>query len=311
MDATLHTALEAWLRERDPDARLVRAWPLKGGVSSGMIAFEASRPGEPDVRFVLRQPSGHVAGGAPVAARREHQLLTWLDDRGAIVPQPYDLDVFGARFGKPSLVIEFVEGDMRFDPRDRIAYARAFAGGLYHVHWHGRAQNGLDFLPEIASVAAVMLERVRREAPANSDEAGWLDLLMPRFPIEERNESTLLHGDYWPGNVLWGDGCISAIVDWEESAWGDPLSDLALSRLDLLWMLDEAAVDAFTAHYADLTDVDLTRLPEWDLWASLRPYGCLDLWSSGWPSFGRPDINAQTMAIKLKAFAQRAVERLA
>lgn len=113
MDESLTAALDAWIRERDPAARLARAWPLKGGVSSGMIAFEALKPGEPPARYVLRQPGPNAAGGGPVAARREHQLLTWLDDSGAIAPHPYDLDVFGARFGKPSLVIEFVEGAMQ------------------------------------------------------------------------------------------------------------------------------------------------------------------------------------------------------
>ena len=97
MDATLTAALDAWIGERDPGARLARAWPLKGGVSSGMIAFEALKPGRPPVRYVLRQPSGQAVGGPSDAARREHQLLSWLDSVGAIAPAPSDLDMSGVR----------------------------------------------------------------------------------------------------------------------------------------------------------------------------------------------------------------------
>jgi aminoglycoside phosphotransferase (APT) family kinase protein len=37
----------------------------------------------------------------------------------------------------------------------------------------------------------------------------------------------LLHGDFWPGNALWRDGALVAILDWEDAAIGDPLADVA------------------------------------------------------------------------------------
>jgi aminoglycoside phosphotransferase (APT) family kinase protein len=37
----------------------------------------------------------------------------------------------------------------------------------------------------------------------------------------------VLHGDYWPGNVLWRDGRLVGVIGWEEAAFGDPLADLA------------------------------------------------------------------------------------
>jgi aminoglycoside phosphotransferase (APT) family kinase protein len=305
----LHDALAAWVAERFPGGRLLRTWSLKGGVSSKMTAFEAATAVGP-TRFVLRQLQSETGAGQPADVRREHRLLTWLEDSGACTPEVYALDLFGERFGRPGLILEYVDGEPDYNPADRIEFGRAFAGGLYHAHWHGQAQNGLDFLPEIAGRAERILSHVEREASLGSDEAHWASVLRGRFPIEERNPPTLLHADYWPGNVLWNDGRLAAIVDWEEAAWGDPLADLAIARLDLLWMAGEEAVEAFTARYVELTDADLTRLPEWDLVAALRPYGYLDLWSSTWPANGRPDITARTMAVALRAFAERAVTAL-
>jgi aminoglycoside phosphotransferase (APT) family kinase protein len=45
-----------------------------------------------------------------------------------------------------------------------------------------------------------------------------------------RGESVFLHGDVWPGNLLWiGDRCVG-LIDWKEACVGDPGSDLANLR---------------------------------------------------------------------------------
>src|SRR5690606_20855011 len=64
--------------------------------------------------------------------------------------------------------------------------------------------------------------------------------------------AALLHGDYWPGNVLWRAGRLAAVIDWEDAALGDPLADLAISRLDLLWIFGPEAMRAFTDRYRSL-----------------------------------------------------------
>src|SRR4051794_22869905 len=43
-------------------------------------------------------------------------------------------------------------------------------------------------------------------------------------------DSVFLHGDVWPGNLLWiGDRCVG-LIDWKEACVGDPGSDLANLR---------------------------------------------------------------------------------
>ena len=71
----------------------------------------------------------------------------------------------------------------------------------------------------------------------------------------------LVHGDYWPGNILWRDGRIVAVVDWEDAAVGEPLADLANCRLEILWSFGIEAMNDFTDDYRSLMTVDFTNLP--------------------------------------------------
>jgi aminoglycoside phosphotransferase (APT) family kinase protein len=115
-------------------------------------------------------------------------------------------------------------------------------------------------------------------------------------------EGVLLHGDYWPGNTLWRDGGLVAVIDWEDAARGDPLADVANARLELLWSHGGDAMEAFTARYAQ-TGVDLSELPRWDLWADRRLTPRLASW-------GLEPARAEAMLAARDAFVARASARL-
>jgi aminoglycoside phosphotransferase (APT) family kinase protein len=109
-------------------------------------------------------------------------------------------------------------------------------------------------------------------------EGAIRDALVAAWPLPRRNRPALLHGDYWPGNILWQDGRLVAIVDWEDAARGDPLADLANSRLEVLWAFGIEAMRLFTHHYRATTALDVANLPYWDLYAALRPASKLSTW---------------------------------
>ena len=88
---------------------------------------------------------------------------------------------------------------------------------------------------------------------------------------------------------------IAAAIDWENAAVGDPLADVATTRLDLLWAFGPRAMTTFTTHYAALSAVDLSNLPQWDLAATLRPAGAISIWAADWHAYGRPDLTATKM----------------
>jgi aminoglycoside phosphotransferase (APT) family kinase protein len=55
-----------------------------------------------------------------------------------------------------------------------------------------------------------------------------LDVLDREAPEAQR--IGLLHGDYRLPNLMWHEGRISAVLDWELAFVGDPLSDLAFTQ---------------------------------------------------------------------------------
>jgi aminoglycoside phosphotransferase (APT) family kinase protein len=126
----------------------------------------------------------------------------------------------------------------------------------------------VPFLPtQIDSIAKQLHER------PTTDAVQLWDTLQSAWPIiaNWQNPTVLLHGDYWPGNTIWNDGQLVAIIDWEDAAIGNPLTDLANSRLEVLWAGGSAAMESFTQHYQSLTHADLSMLPYWDLCAAMRP----------------------------------------
>ncbi|HYI01988.1 phosphotransferase, partial [Hyalangium sp.] len=73
---------------------------------------------------------------------------------------------------------------------------------------------------------------------------------------------------------------IAAVIDWEDAAVGDPLSDLACSRVELMCAYGEAAMEAFTAHYlrARGQAVDSEELALWELLVSSAALALMDRW---------------------------------
>ena len=61
-----------------------------------------------------------------------------------------------------------------------------------------------------------------------------------------------------------------AVIDWEDAALGDPLADVANSRLEILWAFGIAAMIGCTRQYRSMTAVDFANLPYWDLCVALR-----------------------------------------
>ncbi len=106
-----------------------------------------------------------------------------------------------------------------------------------------------------------------------------------------------------------------AVIDWEDAKLGDPLTDLAISRLDMVWIFGIEAMNTFTDHYKSMMAIDYSNLPYWDLSAALRLIRLagsnLAEWAAFFLPFGRPDITEQTMREDYKLFITQAFEKLA
>ena len=272
-DAQRDDALRQLVQRIDPRATVRRTWRLTGGVSAEVTALEVERPDGQSAKMIVRRHGDVDRTRNARIARDEFELLRIAQSHGLAAPQPYFLDESCQWFPTPLLVVEYVDGATEFAPADLAGYLAQAAAQLGKIHGVRHAPS-LSFLP--------VCDRGFGERPAVLDaslgEGRIRDALESAWPVPQANEPVLLHGDYWPGNVLWKDGRLVAVIDWEDAAIGDPLADLANTRLEFLWAFGADAMDAFTDHYRSLTAIDFANLSYWDLWAALRPCSKISEW---------------------------------
>ena len=262
-------------------------------------------------RVILRQPGSWAVAEDPRAAAREFSVLQAVRGVGIPAPVPLLLDETGAILPFPYLVVKFVDGEVEHSPTDAQAFVTQTAAELARVHRVDATRPEVRSLPSRSD----WLAGARAEKPADVDEAlgraASAALLRGAWPLPHPNPPALLHGDPWPGNMLWHEGRLVAMIDWEEAHIGDPLEDLAIARFDILCMLGPEAMQALTRAYASAQPhIDLTDLAYWDLYAALRPVNNISDWAGGWAALGRPDITAGAMRTLHGHFVARALEQL-
>ena len=278
-----------------PQSRLFRTWQLKGGVSAQVTAVELERPDGRTKKMIVRRHGDRDRQRNPQVAADEFRLLQILQSEGLAAPKPYYLDQSGEIFSTPYLVIEYVEGEPEFAPSDLSDYLLQMATQLAAIHGIDGAKTDLSFLLEQGKGFGERPVRLD-ESPGEGRIRAALE---SAWPLSRLNKSVLLHGDFWPGNLLWQNGQLVAVIDWEDAKVGDPLADLAISRLEILWALGVEAMNAFTKHYQSMTAIDFTNLPYWDLCAALRRAPQISEW-------GLDDVTEQRMREEYRWFVRQA-----
>lgn len=291
--------LEVLAQRVEPGSELLRNWQLAGGISAQMQALELRRADGSVRRLVLRRPGDHAPVGA---AAQELGLLRALCAAGLPSPRPLGLVELP---GRTCLWLEYIDGQPDFQADGRPERPSLMAAQLARIH--ACSVEALDCLPrpaaELSQLPGWSARPVRLQREARLRRALAAHWSSP-------GRQVLLHGDFWPGNILWRAGQIVAVIDWEDAQRGDPLLDLAISRLDLLWIYGRLAMEQFTAAYARETAADLARLPFFDLRAALRPGSNLARWAAGYAARGRPDIHAAGLQSAREEFAAEALARL-
>lgn len=264
---------EQLARRIDPAGRLLYVRNLDGGVSAEVTVFEIERSDGTTTRLLARRHGDRDLARNPDLARDEFRLLKILHARGLATPKPYLVDASCTIFSTPVLVIEFVDGETDFNPGDLHDALFQMATQLAKIHAVPDSPD-LAFLPRsgkgVGDPPEVLDESMNEGRIREALESAW--------PESQSNDSVLLHGDFWPGNILWRDGRLVAVIDWEDACVGDPLVDLGNTRLETLWAFGLDAMRELTDLYRSMTAIDLTNLAYWDLIAALRPCGQLAGW---------------------------------
>ncbi|MGK5558777.1 phosphotransferase family protein [Actinomadura kijaniata] len=241
--------LADWLARTLPGTGRITAIDLIAGGRSNLtygITLDGGR------RIVLRRPPlGHVLPTAHDMGR-EYRVLSALG-AGSDVPVPATLafcedeDVIGARF----YLMDFVEGRVLRTVEDAADLTPEQAGGLSEalatalaaVHTVDVEAVGLGDFGRPGGYMARQLKRWGKQwdasqeairATGNTHDLPEYDRLVARLAerLPADAPARLVHGDFRLDNALARlepRPEIAAVVDWEMSTLGDPLSDLGLT----------------------------------------------------------------------------------
>lgn len=268
------------LQQFAPGAGLARWEPLTGGFSAEIIALELRLPSGESRSVIVRLHGARDLARNPDVALDQYRLLQSLCKTRLPVPRPLHLDQTGAVFDQPILVLEYVEGSTDVAAQALPIYLSRCAEMLARIHNIDPLTNDLKFLPSAEEQDGQRIAQQPAEPDETLQESRIRHALEKVWPLPPVNEATLLHGDFWPGNILWQDGEITAVIDWENASIGDPAQDIANSRMEILLAHGAEAMDFFTAEYQSMSNADCSLLPWWDLCAALRPAGRLSDWST-------------------------------
>ncbi|MFI5889300.1 phosphotransferase family protein [Actinoplanes sp. NPDC051513] len=214
--------------------------PLTGQMFAGGRSNLTYAITDGERRWVLRRPPlGHVLPTAHDMVR-EHRVLEALSKAGFPAPRPVVLCTDISVIGAPFYMMEHVDGRIYRDSVDLEALgAPAFnkltldlVDTLADLHALDPAAIGLaDFgRPEGFNERQVRRWKKQLDASRSRDVAG-IEELHARLAvgIPAGGPGAVVHGDYRLDNVLIGPELqINAVLDWEMSTLGDPLSDVAL-----------------------------------------------------------------------------------
>jgi aminoglycoside phosphotransferase (APT) family kinase protein len=300
--------LAAIVARLDPAARLVGHRHLDGGVSATMVALDLEQDGAAHT-VILRLPGPVNLAADPESAAHEHAVLELLARHDLPAPRPLMLDTARDLLPVDYLVLGWLEGRVAFAPRDREISARAMADLMVRIHGIAAGPE-LGFLPQAGHPLDALARPVADDHPYALDPASIAGLEALR-PLVALHAPVLLHGDFWPGNMLWVNRELVAAIDWEDAMTGDPLADVAVARLDIAIFWGIGAMNAFTRRYVEATGRDTAALPLWDLVAARRAPADYQDWGDGWAELGRSDMNAKRMTTARQRFADAALKGIA
>jgi aminoglycoside phosphotransferase (APT) family kinase protein len=212
---------EAWFIDLEDDA---------GAVTSLFLRYDRSDPARTKDPWTLH---------------REATVYLALQDGPVPVPR-----VLGVHPVHQAMLSERVEGGNWFsritDPSEEESTARNFMTILAALHGIDASALDLPLFPTVGSVReavlteldewdGVLAARGGMPDPALAFSLRWLRDHIPSYD----GRPVLVQGDTGPGNFMYLDGRVTAVVDWELAHRGDPMDDIA-------WLSLRATQEPFT-----------------------------------------------------------------
>ncbi|XP_075683217.1 acyl-CoA dehydrogenase family member 11-like [Rhinoderma darwinii] len=232
-------------------------------------------------KFVLRKkPHGSLLPGAH-RIEREYEVQKALYSTGFPVPRPLlyctDVTVIGTEF----YVMEHVQGRIFRDvklpevsPAERSALYVALAQTLAQLHsfnihtlnltGYGKGKGYCQ--RQVSTWKKQYDKTAHRDIPAMNQLADWLIRNVP----SNDNEESLVHGDFRIENMIFHptETCVIAVLDWELSTIGHPMSDFAYFSTPYFWPEE---VQLFK-NASNITYIDIEGIPAFE--DLIKIYSC-------------------------------------
>nr|WP_090276962.1 phosphotransferase family protein [Mycolicibacterium komanii]CRL70667.1 putative aminoglycoside phosphotransferase [Mycolicibacterium komanii] len=239
--------LQQWIAQ-SAGAERVEVKQVAGGASRQAWFVDTHGPGGDEQLFLRYDPHPPKPGSAFHPLQVEAEIMGELWRHGVTVPR-----VLAVHPVEQAVLLERIGGDTWFrlieDPDDQVRTAQDFIAKLAYLH---RIDAGTLDIPSLGPAGPVpghvraelakMRERVAaygKPAPLVSFCIEWLERNIPDYG----GPTVLVQGDTGPGNFMYADGEVTAIVDWELAHFGDPMDDIA-------WLSLRTVQDTFT-HFPD------------------------------------------------------------
>jgi aminoglycoside phosphotransferase (APT) family kinase protein len=219
---------------------------------SGALSAQQFKDGQSNPTYLLRRgshnlvlrkkPPGDLLPGAH-RIEREFRIISALATHGVPVPGAHHLCEDSGVIGTPFYVMEHVPGGVCQDPAlpgmgaaERAAIYAAMTDVLAQLHGIDWKKAGLgDYGKHENYIARQIALWSRQYEAAKTAEIAAMDRLMEWLPqhIPDGDETSLVHGDFRLGNLVLAphEARIAAVLDWELSTLGHPLTDLAYNCL--------------------------------------------------------------------------------
>lgn len=268
------------VREAIGASSLVHSRRIEGGLSCTTDVLS-----DGPTRMILRRYGPWSDGKASVAAR-ETRALELLQRANIPAPAPIWVDSEGV-FEEKSILISFVEGDPDLTPSNPFDWAEKLAAVLTRIHDIRLESDDLDMFPPGAGEDVA---KVQENPEMVLEHPLGEDLLRRRVLLgntEMDSERVFSHTDFWPGNTLWNNGDLAAVIDWEAPATGPREMDVAYCSLDIRYLGMDKVADHFINSYRELSGDSLPDLRHWEALGLCRPMPDIARWVPAWVSMGR------------------------
>lgn len=263
---TLSDGLLGWVSEV-VDGRLEDVEPLHLETRRGSGSFHIRMTGGEFADLVLKMPVPDWIGPRMVATNA--RALELSAEFGLSAPRLVAADLDGRASGTVATLETWLPGSSALPPAVSVARLRSAGAALAKVHaFTVPSQEHFPIRPRPVAVDDFAADRREGRMPTTqllqqADE-------MTRQHGIPTADPVFVHGDAWPGNMLFeGDTC-TALIDWKTAGVGDPGVDLSGLRLQMAMQYGPDAPAEVLRGWQDQAGREAGTVSYWDAIAALN-----------------------------------------